>query len=320
MTQISNNFSPQILDCAIQLRAYLSGQESINQIIQWSATPLLTPSNKLNNRWEMVKWEIYSIFQDIYALFLCAASSLLNCLGVIDLAKRCHVASRQEMASTLFLTHFNEIGDNFLMISINTHRTDTSDLYLHPFLEPSSHPLFEIQSIDKQKQGINFFHWYGVCRGMSDWFFHLYFKTQAYFTDPDEHIKAVTQQFEAGAPREASLLHSLNEEAPTELLNLDRHLNVLQCNPICQTDKQIAEELCTLPPGTYALYSSCHRVNWINLGGSRGYFYNPSFGSDRIQDIDDLTKSIKAFIKTHHPFETNRHIFADRIVPRINAV
>ncbi len=316
MTENSNKFTPQLLDSATHLRAYLSGQEAIDQITRQAANPLSNPSSKLNDRWEIFKWEVDSTFQDIYTLFLSAVSSLLNCIGATDLAKRCYVASRQAMASTRFLTHYSEMGNRFLMSSLNTHRTDTKDLYLHPFLEPGSYPLFEIRDNQGQNQGINFFHRYGVCRGMSNWFLYLYFKTQAHFTDPDEHIKAVTQQFEAGASKEASLLHSLNEEATTQLLNLDRQLNVLQCDPLKQTDQHIAEQLCALPPGAYALYSSSHRVNWINLGGSKGYFYNPNFGSDRIQGIEDLTKCVKELVKTHHITLTMPNLLIDRIQPQ----
>lgn len=315
MTTTLNPFTPQLLDSAVHLRAYLSGQEAIDQINRQAANPIPSAASKLNDRWEVFKREVDSTFQDIYTLFLSALSSLLNCIGATDLAKRCHVASRQAMASTLFLTHYNEIGNNFLMPSLNTHRTDTNDLYLHPPLEPGSHPLFEIRDINGRNQGVNFFHRHGVCRGMANWFLYLYFQTQAQFTDSDEHIKAVTQQFEAGAPQEASLLHSLNEEATTQLLNLDRQLDVLHCDPMVLTDQQIADQLCALPPGAYALYSSSHRVNWINLGESRGYFYNPSFGSDRVQGIEDLTKCVKEFVKTHHVTPLTRNLLIDRISP-----
>lgn len=316
MTTSLNTFTPQLLDSATHLRAYLSGQEAIDQINRQAANSIPSAASRLNDRWEVFKWELDSTFQDIYTLFLSAVSSLLKCIGATDLAKRCHVASRQAMASTLFLTHHNKMGNNFLMSSLNTHRTDSNGLYLHPSLEPESHPLFEIRDIHGQNQGVNFFHQHGVCRGMANWFFYLYFQTQAQFTNPDEHIKAVTQQFEAGAPKEASLLHSLNEEATTQLLNLDRQLDVLQCDPMTLTDRQIAELLCALPPGAYALYSSSHRVNWINLGGSRGYFYNPSFGSDRIQEIDDLTKCVKEFIKTHHVTPITHNLLIDKISAR----
>ncbi|MBS0652177.1 MAG: hypothetical protein JSR39_01480 [Verrucomicrobia bacterium] len=315
MTATLNAFTPQLLDSTVHLRAYLSGHEAIGQINRQAANPIPSAASKLNDRWEVFKWEVDSTFQDIYSIFLSAVSSLLKCIGATDLAKRCHVASRQARASTLFLTHHNEMGNNFLMSSLNTHRTDTDELYLHPSLEPGSHPLFEIRDIHGTIQGVNFFHQRGICRGMANWFFFLYFQTQAQYTDPDEHIKAVTQQFEAGAPKEASLLHSLSEEATTQLLNMDRQLDVLNCDPMVLNDRQIAEQLCALPPGAYALYSSSHRVNWINLGGSRGYFYNPSFGSDRIQGTEDLTKCVKEFVKTHHVTPLTPNLLIDRISP-----
>ncbi|MGE0670686.1 MAG: hypothetical protein AB7O89_07115 [Parachlamydiales bacterium] len=317
MATAQNCFTPQLLDSATSLRAYLSGQEAIDQINRQAASPLSSASSKLNDRWEVFKWEVDSTFQDIIALFLKSVTCLLNSIGATDLAKRCHVASRQAMASTLYLTHFYEMGDRFLMASLNSHRTDTDDLYLQSSIEPGAHPTFEIHDIDDRNQGIHFFHRNGICRGMANWFLYLYFKTQAQFTNPDEHIKAVTKQFEAGAPREASLLHSLNEEATTQVLNLGRQLDLLHCDPIRQTDRQIAEEFCALPPGAYAVYSSSHRVNWINLGNGRGYFYNPSFGSDRIDGIEDLTKCVKEFVKTHHVTETTPHLLIDRIISNV---
>ncbi|MBS0605371.1 MAG: hypothetical protein JSR57_00350 [Verrucomicrobia bacterium] len=317
MATAQNCFTPQLLDSATSLRAYLSGQEAIDQINRQAASPLSSASSKLNDRWEVFKWEVDSTFQDIIALFLKSVTCLLNSIGATDLAKRCHVASRHAMASTLYLTHFYEMGDRFLMASLNSHRTDTDDLYLQSSIEPGAHPTFEIHDIDDRNQGIHFFHRNGICRGMANWFLYLYFKTQAQFTNPDEHIKAVTKQFEAGAPREASLLHSLNEEATTQVLNLGRQLDLLHCDPIRQTDRQIAEEFCALPPGAYAVYSSSHRVNWINLGNGRGYFYNPSFGSDRIDGIEDLTKCVKEFVKTHHVTETTPHLLIDRIISNV---
>lgn len=299
-------FSSDIFESADTLRAYLTGQEAISQIHQMARSPISPAGAKLNGKWEVVKWELYALAQELFSIFLTAVSNLLHCIGATNLSKRCYVASRQAMAPTFFLRHYYQMGDNFLMSSLNAHRSDTADIYLHPPLAPGS-------AFEMDEKGVEFFHPKGICRGMVKWFSYLYFHTQDHFSDPDEHVKAVTQQFESGAPKEASLLQGLHEEAASQLLDLDQELNVLQCDPLHQTDRQIAEQLCALDPGVYVLYSSSHCVNWIRLNDGQGYFYDPTCGLDRILSAADLALCVREFSKTHTVTAAMPQLVCDRV-------
>ncbi len=306
-------FSAQVLNSVDNLRAYMAGAEAIDQINQLSQTPIPSAASKLSGRWDVVCLEIQSTFLDIYAIFLTATSWVLYGIGATDLYKRCHLASRHAMSSTLFLHHYHRYQERFLVQSLATHRLDTSDLYLHPSLPAGQGGPFEIRDLRGNPLGADFYHAKGICRGMANWFFFLYYQTQGQFTSSDEHIKAVTKQFEEGAPPQAALLHTLNEEASAQLLNLQPELNVHHCDPIRQTDRQIAEDLCRLPPGTYALYSSTHRVNWIYSGNGQGYFFNPAYGSVKVNQVEDLVPSVEELVKTHVANPQIPHLMVDRI-------
>lgn len=307
MTHLSS-FSPEIFESVHTLRAYLTGQEAISEIHRMAHSPIPPAGSKLNGRWEVVKWELYAAAQELFSIYLTAVSHLFDCAGATELSKRYYVAFRHAKAPTFFLGHYHRMRNNFLMSSLNTHRSDTADLYLHPPLLPGTAQRFEIDG-----KGVEFFHPKGVCRGMVNWFLYLYFRTQDHFSDPDEHIKAVTKQFESGAPKEASLLQGLHAEATSQLLDLDQELDVLQYDPVHQTDQQIAEQLCSLSPGVYVLYSSSHCVNWIHLKGGQGYFYDPSCGSDRILSVEDLALCLRELSKTHTTTAAMPRVVCDRI-------
>lgn len=229
-------FSAQVLNSIDNLRAYMAGSAAIAQINQQAQAPIPSAAAKLSGRWDVICLEVQSTFLDIYAIFLTATSWVLYGIGATDLYKRCHLASRHAMSSSLFLHHYHRHQERFLIQSLACHRLDTSDVYMHPSLPPGQGGPFELRNLSGNLLGAEFFHSKGICRGMANWFFYLYYQTQNPFSSMDEHIKAVSQQFEKGAPAEAALLHTLNEEASDQLLNLHTELDVLHCDPIRQTD------------------------------------------------------------------------------------
>ncbi|MBI3236554.1 MAG: hypothetical protein HYZ48_02435, partial [Chlamydiales bacterium] len=195
------------------LKEFLSGEGALASVRARANTPIPSAAGSLQGRWAVVRLEITSTFRDISSIVLEILSQLSKCVGAKNLSKRCHVAAVHAGSATLFLNHRRAMRDHFLMQSVNTYRSDSKSIYLQDPVLPGNGGEFERRNgTGETPLGVSFFY-NGVCRGASEWFFYLYFNTQADFDNPDEQIKAITLEFKKGAGPEATLLQALSQSA-----------------------------------------------------------------------------------------------------------
>ena len=200
--------------------------------------------------------------------------------------------SRHAMANATTIKVHKIFQENLLSRSINTHREDTSDYYLqHPLRIPFiTHPT---------PTSLNFFHKEGLCRGMCHWFIFLYFKTQAHFTDPDQHVHAVGQQFEKGAARQPAFLHSLTLPSVYDLLRLDVHQDNSRMSVVGKTIEQILHEFQCRIPGVYGIYTSSHQVVYIKVDDAHQYLFDPKTGCIKISSLELFKNAMKHYLESH---------------------
>lgn len=175
----------------------------------------------------------------------------------------------------------------------NIHQMQTSDFYLQDSIPRERINDRQILQMTAKNQEINFFREYGICLGSSLWFQYLYENTREIFSNPVDHIHAVANQFEKGAPLKAALLHSLNNflESPIEsikpharveedLLHLKvERYHALIPNEHLKGDKEWAKRAFEqLSCGSYVLYPPCHAVNFIKLSDSVGCLIDSNSG------------------------------------------
>lgn len=147
-----------------------------------------------------------------------------------------------------------------------------------------------ISDRDKTKKVINLFDT-GVCRGMSEWFTYLYFKTMDCFKDRSKefHIKAVAENFKYGSPVEGALLqmfpHSNSRIDPPiffQGLYAQRF-----ANPLKKREETI-NTLKKLPLGIYNLVTlgngkdKGHACILIKLSSDLLYYWDPNYGLIKI--------------------------------------
>jgi hypothetical protein len=214
--------------------------------------------------------------------------------------------SRHAMADATAIKVQKVFQMHLLSRSINTHRKDTSDYYLQaPIRTPFvTHP---------NPLSLNFFHQDGICRGMCHWFVFLYFKTQGHFADPEQHIRAVGQQFEQGAPCQAAFLHSLSLPPLYDLLGLNVQENNSKINVTGKTTEQILREFQCRVPGVYGIYTSSHQLIYIKIDDNHQYLFEPNTGCIKITSTQLFKNAIERYLESHN---NAQEIFIDKYSPR----
>jgi hypothetical protein len=254
-------FNPAILNSFENVQSFLEGRTAVQAVLAFEPEK----THVLDSRWTVVWIVVKAPFEWIFCVFLCALSCLLSCVGATDLSTRCDLLSGHLLADQerLYLHAF--YGRDYIASSVGFHQWSTSDFYLQPsVLVESVDPKIK-ECVNSEKTEVRFYHSRGVCHGMSDWFAYLFFKTADQFTDPALHMQALTKLFEEGAPKEAALLHSLNDnDNATKLLGLERSQCLLEDNT---------------PFGLYAVNLKHHRMNYIKSGEGLHFLFNPAGGT-----------------------------------------
>jgi hypothetical protein len=195
---------------------------------------------------------------------------------------------------------------NLLSRSINTHRQNTSDYYLHS-------PLRTSFATHTNSTSLDFFHQEGVCRGMCHWFIFLYFKTQGRFANPEQHIRAVGQQFEQGAARQPAFLQSLALAPLYDLLKLNVHQDNSKISTAGKTPEQILREFQCRAPGVYGIYTSSHQVVYIKIDDNQQYLFDPNVGCIKITSTQLFKNAMERYFESHN---NARDILIDRYSTR----
>ena len=242
----------------------------------------------------------------ITGYFLTVGSYLLSALCMGNLSKRVWVQSRHALQYGEVLKAENLFQHHLLAKSINTHRLDSASQYLLP-------PLTTTLSTHPTSGQLNLFHSWGVCRGMSYWFIHLYFKTRSSFSNADLQLAAVGKQFEQGAPQQAVLLHALDPSSVYDLLRLGVREDYSKISPHGKTEEQIIGSIRSNPPGIYGIYTSSHQVVYIKVDASREYLFDPKVGIIKISTAALFKTAMEDGLQSHN---TVKEILIDQYTVR----
>jgi hypothetical protein len=287
-------FQPQILLNRASVNSFLNGESEAAQIVRYRPIAL--------------KPEQYETFNYFYSsIVLPLAHYLLRLLCFKDLSKKIWVMSRHAIDNETALKTGKVFGQNLLGRAINTHRKDTADYYL----QPSRHIPFLTYP---NKDNLDFFQKEGVCKGMCYWFAFLYFKTKDKFTDPVQHIQAVTAQFSKGAPRQAAFLHGLQNKPIYNLLKLDVQEACAKVNPANKTREQICRAFQSRPPGVYGIHTTTpHFVLYVKVDDAHQYLFDPMKGSINVASGALFKKAMDSYFDTH---DNTKEIEIDCLSPR----
>lgn len=226
----------------------------------------------------------------VWGYILTLTSYLFYAIGFSDFSKTTWVDSRHIFANATVVKTARIFQNHLLATSINTHRKDSEEYFLR---SDESTPL----ETHPNNGLLQFFHAWGMCRGMCHWFIHLYFKTHGMLTDSDQWMHALGNQFAQGAPNHAAFLHSLNYPSIKELLHLEiqRDFANVSAN---QTQEEIAQAIMKNPPGIYAVYTSSHCMVFIQLANS-AYFFDPNKGVIKIDSVTILQQALEEHLNAH---------------------
>jgi hypothetical protein len=288
-------FRPQILLNNASVTSFLNGENEAAQIARYTHAP---PSRKPQQSSELP----YLVSHILLPL----AHYLLRLICFSDLAKKVWVMSRHAIDDATAIKTQKIFQQNLLGRSINTHRKDTEDYYLqHPMRVPFA---------TYNEKNLEFFHKNGICKGMCYWFAFLYFKTKDRFTDPQQHIRAVTEQFAKGAPRQAAFLQSLKPASIYELLRLNVQEDSSKVSVAGKTRDQICRELQFRAPGVYGIITtSPHFVIYVKVDDNHEYLFEPNKGSINISTPELFKKAMDRYFDTH---DSTKEISVDCLTPR----
>jgi len=285
------------------LNKLFKSDDAINEIRN---APLRTTHSKLTKKWNVLPIKMKALAYEISACAWRVLSLLSSCVCLRNFSKRFAVFARHAKADAEILHCKMLFADNFLCPSINTYRKDDEGIYLHR----STSSLFRTTG---------FFNEEGLCRGMSNWFFYLYFKTKPYFPKRQkEQMRMVTQQFANGAPPQAALLHLLKPKIAQTYLSKTLFLNFIEnyyLFSICGVNFQegcslFAKFLNRLPIGEYTIFSSVHQFNFIKASDC-SYIYDPTYGCFLIDNEQSLGVLLSRCLSGHN---LSQEIMIDRVV------
>lgn len=169
--------------------------------------------------------------------------------------------------------------------------------------------LKKIEVVLANHQNLEFFH-DGSCNGMSLWFINLYLKTGQLFQDRVQHLKAISQYFIHGAPREASLLQTIySGEDFAGLQNITSlHRVAERTLEIENIDSpKIKETVSDLPVGVYQVSAISpkighslvgHALALIKIGRHSSFLFDPAHGLIKCEGEAGYS-NIESLLKNH---------------------
>lgn len=292
-------FSPDILQNPTTLARFLSGKEEAAAVVQ-------AGHSTLAGRWVVTEpscWQ--EMYLSLSSLVLMIASYALQTLCMTDLSKRAWVLSRHQSAQMRVLETQKIFQNNVISRSINTHQIDTADFYLQ-------HPL-STNLPRTEAARIPFFYSWGICHGMCHWFIHLFFKTYGHFPNAEQHLCALSTQFEQGAPRQAAFLQAPEVfSSIADLLKLDVQKDYKLIDPRVSTHEQIIRGIQSCEPGVYGIYAGNHQVAYIKYADKQ-FLFDPNRGVIKVDSPDLFLKAMESYLKVQ---DHGLDILIDRYLPR----
>lgn len=183
---------------------FLGGEKEIQYLAKQAKSPPSPPTHRAYQRWFIVWLKVESTALVCFHRLLHASKQYwipyfpdLTALQVK--IKHRYFQNQQHTIQAVF--------KNALLIpSINAHKPENSDFYLHPDVNLKMRIFDNGQYQVGHSARKSFFMQNGLCDGMCTWFTYLYFKTLPYYIDREAQLQAIAKLFENGAPKQAELL------------------------------------------------------------------------------------------------------------------
>lgn len=285
-------FKPDFLLIPASLDRFMFRNEEVAVILRDGPTPPTAQGHTWSNSYI----DLNELYFYVSGFFLSLGSYLLHALCMTDLSKKMWVQSRHTINDATAIKADKIFQNNLLAKSVNTHRLDATNYFLLPPARTTlaTHPAGGM---------VNFFHTGGICRGMCHWFVHLYFKSRGHFSDINQHLRSVGQQFTQGAPNQAALLQSFDLPPVYDLLHLRVQADYSKISVKNKTVEQIIREIQVRPLGVYGIYTSSHQVIYIKIDESRQYLFDPNVGVIRLASPLVFWQAMQTYIETHDPLK-----------------
>ncbi|MGE0669655.1 MAG: hypothetical protein AB7H48_11060 [Parachlamydiales bacterium] len=268
----------------------------------------------LDGIWEVAQIATYP-FRWLLNLVLKEVAKLFSCLGAQELAMHAKTASRY---MKIGFDVYSESPTQFFLIKKTANIandcgiiSEASPVPASQIVDPKIRAKTFLFSTDPNEGEVRFDHANGICRGMSDWFLYLYFKTKHEFSDPRSHMIALGRQFSKGGGVEPVLLQSLNIKNGS-LLNLrigvhDQQLIAgrypgveLSRYPLNQWENEqdrIIQELRNLPPGGYKVGVPHHSTAYVKVDDHLSFYFDPNVGIIEISG-EEVPRYLHALLST----------------------
>jgi hypothetical protein len=308
-------FRPEILQSYPSFQKFLTGSEAIQEITLEAQSPKQIGHGEslMQDRWKVAVMDISAAVKKICSVYVKAISSFLASIQATALSIYCLVLAHHLSYDQNMMKAFNIYQERLLVPSLNMHQLSTSDFYLSdpmPTLAVQDQKVRDVLFSHTQRPLIKFFHENGACRGISNWFAHLYFQTHDQFQDREAHLMAVAKQFSQGASREAALLHCVEDES--KVLKL-RNIEGISLFPWVESEgKKLHQFLLTIPNGLFEVGLYRHRINLIKTDDDQFYIFDPNTGLLKLNREEAAN-----FILREGPrFDPSNRVYINMLVPQ----
>lgn len=252
-------FTADLLNQPLALKRLFSGEAEVSEILRSKPTSLSCFRAVCILITSPIQILVSSIFTALAALFNCIGYPKAYCLFSV-LARHAFRPLEQLVLEKIHLTY-----------SINAHKLENWDLYLHPELPRNfiQNPLVKAALSDSSVSKLKFSNLKGLCRGAVDWFIFLVLKTQGKFPSLKDQLIAIANQFITGVPLQGVLLQTFKsfDSSPNYFLNMQKEL-------ILAFDGKSID----LEPGCYSFYLSKHLMAYFKQDDETAFIWNPNGG------------------------------------------
>lgn len=307
---------------------YLDAESEIQALTASAKVSPSPPGHLAYNRWSITWLKIKTVSLHCFCkIFNCFEPYLGKYFP--NFTKKVQVRIKHKMLQYQ-VPHFQILFNSYLLeSSLNAHRPENSEFYLHPNVTLRARIFENGQCTSSGLSKKEFLMSKGICAGMCDWLTYLYFNTLPHFSDPEIHLRTLAKLFENGAPRQAELLQLFGWTDRDVLDLILRFENVkTDCNPL--TLKTLNEErakscqfLKDLPIGVYRIQLSMdadanHALRYFNISDNLKFLFDPNIGlikltgNGQFEDFAEKLLTIAHLFKdadewSHFEFHQVRH-------------
>lgn len=234
--------------------------------------------------WTVAVLHVKAFFEPATTAIFRALSSIFRSIGYPQLSLRMKLYSLHSAHTAGHLKTYRLFGEKFLYPAHNAHDLSTEDLWSLESVEHKKIKDPEVRKylVTKVVDKISISSPGGVCRGIVEWFFYLYKKSEGLFQDKEQQLFAIAKFFENGAPAESTIIQSLDyyctstkEPQKCNLWNWEYFLAE-------NTDKSNSR-LDQYRPGSYRLFLTGHVLAYIKISPHLGYIYDPNYGLIKLE-------------------------------------